>query len=72
MKMATFEVGKPAPYYCKACEAVPLAGYCRMAGCPTGPESLTSEAFADCGTYECLDRLWCLQRKLCKRDAESC
>lgn len=36
--MATFEVGKPAPYYCKACEAVPQAGYCKMAGCPTNPE----------------------------------
>lgn len=41
--MATFEVGKPAPYYCKACEAVPQAGYCKMAGCPTAPEVVASK-----------------------------
>lgn len=35
--MGAFEVGKPAPYYCRACQAVPQAGYCNMAGCPTAP-----------------------------------
>lgn len=33
----TFEIGKPLPYFCPACEAVPVAGYCRLAGCPTSP-----------------------------------
>lgn len=35
--MSAFEVGKPAPYYCKACQAVPQEGYCKMVGCPTAP-----------------------------------
>lgn len=35
--MSAFEVGKPAPYYCKACQAVPREGYCKMAECPTAP-----------------------------------
>lgn len=43
---SAFEVGKPAPYYCKACQAVPQAGYCRMAGCPTAPAGLGSEPSA--------------------------
>lgn len=36
--MNTFEAGKPAPYFCPACEAVPRAGYCNLAGCPTAPQ----------------------------------
>lgn len=40
--MSAFEVGKPAPYYCKACQAVPQEGYCRMAGCPTAPAAAGS------------------------------
>lgn len=43
---SAFEVGKPAPYYCKACQAVPQAGYCKMAGCPTAPAGLGSEPSA--------------------------
>lgn len=35
--MSAFEVGKPAPHYCNACQAVPQAGYCKMAGCPAAP-----------------------------------
>lgn len=38
-----FEVGKPAPYYCKACQAVPQAGYCKLAGCPTAPASACAD-----------------------------
>lgn len=36
--MNTFEDGKPLPYFCPACQAVPRAGYCKLAGCPTAPE----------------------------------
>lgn len=35
----TFEAGQPAPYFCPACQAVPRAGYCKLAGCPTAPET---------------------------------
>lgn len=41
--MTAFELGKPAPYYCKACQAVPQAGYCKMAGCPTAPAPVESK-----------------------------
>lgn len=25
------------PHFCPACQAIPQAGYCRLAGCPTAP-----------------------------------
>lgn len=33
--------------FCKACQAIPAAGYCNLAGCPTAPHippSLSDEA----------------------------
>lgn len=34
----TIEIGKPMPYFCPACQAIPTAGYCKLAGCPTAPD----------------------------------
>ena len=31
------KVGKPMPYFCPACQAIPRDGYCKLAGCPTAP-----------------------------------
>lgn len=31
------QVGKPMPYFCPACQAIPSAGYCKFADCPTAP-----------------------------------
>ncbi len=25
------------PYFCPACQAIPSAGFCKLAGCPTSP-----------------------------------
>jgi len=40
MRPNKLEVGKPLPYFCPACQAIPTAGYCRLAGCPTAPSPL--------------------------------
>lgn len=55
--MSAFEVGKPAPYYCKACQAVPQEGYCKMAGCPTAPAAPGSEPSASRRDKDGLDHL---------------
>lgn len=39
----TIEVGKPMPYFCQACQAIPRAGFCRLAGCPTAPATEASD-----------------------------
>lgn len=31
------QVGKPMPYFCPACQAIPRLGHCNLAGCPTAP-----------------------------------
>lgn len=39
--MTKIKVGEPMPYFCPACQAIPAAGHCKLAGCPTAADATT-------------------------------
>lgn len=47
----TIEVGKPMPLYCHACQAIPRAGYCNLAGCPLAPAENDLSGRTGSGAY---------------------